>query len=133
MSVRVDKRVLVKMINETPRDIERFLDMESELMTNNIKLSFNTSPPGRTYQRGHVYHIASLPGFPPNVDTGALRASMWWQRKGRFVRWIMAGTDYAEHLEYGTTKMAPRPFMVPEAQRAYARLAEDMRNAGIFR
>lgn len=71
---------------------------------------------GRVYRNGHV---ASAPGQPPAPDTGNLRKN--WRQKviaapngiGNGVRirmQIKTDTFYAKFLEYGTRKMAPRPF-----------------------
>jgi HK97 gp10 family phage protein len=65
---------------------------------------------------GHLYgsHRASAPGQPPSVWTGDLRASITHTvvKVGVFLTAVV-GTDkdYAPLLEYGTSKMAPRPFM----------------------
>lgn len=65
---------------------------------------------------GHLYgsHRASAPGQAPSVLTGDLRASITHSvvTLGLFLTAII-GTDkdYAPLLEYGTSRMAPRPFM----------------------
>jgi hypothetical protein len=132
-SVTLEKRVLETMIRTTPNEIALLLDKEAETIVNNIKLSFGTGPPGRTYARGARFHIASQPRFPPNVDTGLLRARMRWQRQGRFTRLIMDGVEYGVYLELGTTKVAPRPFVVPEMAKAFSRLPETFKRSGIFK
>lgn len=76
------------------------------------------NPPktGRIYIRRGVAHQASAPGQSPATDTGALIAS-------GSTRYDFAGTSlagwanwsafYAPYLEFGTIKMAPRPFARP--------------------
>lgn len=54
-------------------------------------------------------------GAPPGIDTGALKNSITVDPRGQFTRAIVAGTDYAPHLEFGTSKMGGRPFMLPMA------------------
>lgn len=57
---------------------------------------------------------ASLPGEPPHVDTGRLRQSLQPSvvREGNTIRGsVSTNVEYAPHLEYGTSKMEPRPFM----------------------
>ena len=107
------------MIRETPRRVEEFLNAEAEDVTNDIVLSFGTSP--------------SRPGQPPGVDTGALRLSMRWDSVGRFVRHIMDGVLYGIFLEWGTTKMAPRPFMSPAFERKRKNFADHARRFGLIR
>ncbi len=82
-------------------------------MTTDVILSFGTSPPGAAYKRGNVTHVASLPGYPPNVDIGTLRAAVRWIPDGRFRYLIVDGVYYGIYLELGTDGMAARPFMSP--------------------
>ncbi len=46
------------------------------------------------------------------VDTGALRDSISVEC-GETGADIVAGTDYAAYVEFGTSKMAPQPYLVP--------------------
>ena len=66
----------------------------------------------------------SSPGEPPHVDTGNLLKHIWWDvDEKNLVVYVIADTKYAYYLEYGTSKMAPRPFMrnkAPEYAAAYA-------------
>jgi len=60
------------------------------------------------------------------VDTGALRDSIATGTiPGGAV--LRAGTDHAAMVEYGTTRMPPRPYMLPAAR---AVQAEFFREAG---
>ena len=49
----------------------------------------------------------------PNVDTGALRASIMVDEVTPNEAIIAPHTDYAEHLEFGTVKMPAYPYMRP--------------------
>lgn len=81
------------------------------------------SPSGRIYMRGknkNIRHIASAAGEPPASDTGALAVSIRAEQTktgadvkagGIFVK--NKKVDYPVHLEFGTSKMLPRPFMQP--------------------
>lgn len=67
---------------------------------------------GRRYGR----HIASSPGEPPASDTGRLKSSIVVRVEpdpdGAGYKGVVAvATKYAKWLEYGTVKMAPRPFL----------------------
>ena len=46
------------------------------------------------------------------VDTGRLRDSISAERNGTSAR-ISANTDYAAYVEFGTSKTAPHPYLVP--------------------
>ena len=68
---------------------------------------------GNTYYKGvnnDIEHVASAPGQPPAVDTGRLRASVDSVRPAGEPR-VLVGTpvDYAPFLEFGTSRMKPRP------------------------
>lgn len=68
-------------------------------------------------------HVPSLPGEPPNADTHNLDLSidvrMSPNRKS--VR-VIAMAEYAAALEFGTSRIAPRPFMRPALQKHRNRL-----------
>lgn len=75
-----------------------------------------SSPPktGRIYRRRGVVHQASAPGEPPATDTGRLVQSGRTEHNpteiSGTVNW---STLYAAFLEFGTSKMAPRPYARP--------------------
>lgn len=56
-------------------------------------------------------HVPSAPGQPPNNDTGTLIAS----HEVRMVSWnrsrVSVTAPYAAALEFGTSRMAARPFL----------------------
>ena len=75
-----------------------------------IKGMITTPKTGRTYTRAFGRkHIASSPGNPPAIDTGALSDSVKFKIVGRDIVFT-AEQDYASFLEEGTKKMRPRPF-----------------------
>ena len=91
---------------------------------------------GRVYKNGHV---ASSPGQPPAPDSGNLRRN--W-REQSFVQSnglgtygidvklrITSDTSYSGYLEFGTSRMAPRPFVkrirdksLPEIQALFSNI-----------
>ena len=95
-----------------------------------VKRSFQPGT-GRTYMRGKVKHVASVPGQPPAVDTGRLRASITHEvvtegsktiaRIGTSAAEISGKrrdkrakkVNYAKELEFGTRHKAARPFLRP--------------------
>lgn len=69
---------------------------------------------GRVYTRRGVEHQASAPGEAPASDTGRLVGSIRTEYdRGRLAGKVVASTEYAPHLEYGTARMEPRPFLRP--------------------
>ncbi|MBK9751813.1 MAG: hypothetical protein IPO91_34315 [Chloroflexi bacterium] len=113
MPIQLNKRKLQQIRQNLPNVGDQFVRAWATEMTSDIVLSFGSSPPGETYVRGGVAHVASSPGFPPNVDIGALKASMRWTPAGRMKAIIHDGVIYGVMLETGTERMAARPFFTP--------------------
>jgi HK97 gp10 family phage protein len=72
---------------------------------------------GRVYRRRTVVHQASAPGEAPASDTGRLVNSInSYLDRSKKTALVIAGRGtalYAAMLEFGTRKMAARPFMFP--------------------
>jgi HK97 gp10 family phage protein len=61
-------------------------------------------------------HVPSKPGEPPNEDTGELRRGITVTQIGPLHVRVASNAPYSGHLEFGTSKMAARPFMGPAAR-----------------
>jgi hypothetical protein len=55
----------------------------------------------------------SQPGEFPGVETGKLRNSIRAEKESTFAWEITTDDEKAPYLEFGTSRMAPRPFMAP--------------------
>ena len=75
---------------------------------------------GKVYEKTdpNRTHRASAPGQAPATDTGRLASSIQANIDGKRAE-VVADTEYAAWLEFGTQKMEARPFLVPalESQR----------------
>lgn len=127
-NVVIDTTIMDKVLAEEPQKVGRWLSRLAESIVTDVKLSMNTSPPGESYTRGNVTHVASQPGYPPNVDIGTLRASIKWENTGPHERTISDGVEYGVWLEDGTESMAPRPFMGPAFERARQTYEQDAKD-----
>ena len=87
-----------------------------ELRANIVK-SIKRRGTGRVYRRGNITHQASAPGQPPATDTGRLSNNIYFERLGATTAAVGSDLVYAEHLEYGTRKMAARPFFRPALEK----------------
>lgn len=98
------------------------------MVANDAKRSIARGPKtGRIYTRRGVEHQASAPGEPPATDTGALIASIVSDATvegSKVLGHVEARAPYAVHLEYGTRKMAARPFLTPAIERNRRRIGE---------
>jgi len=81
----------------------------------------NGQKSGRFYRRRTVVHRASAPGEAPASDTGRLVNSInSTVETAKAEAVIKAGgglVRYARMLEFGTAKMAARPFLFPTVER----------------
>lgn len=89
---------------------------------------------GRVYKRRTVTHRASAPGEAPASDTGRLVNSIHGEldtaKPGE--AFVVAGrgaVKYAAMLEFGTVKIAPRPFLHPALEKSRRWIAERIQNA----
>lgn len=80
-------------------------------------------------------HHPSLPGNPPAPDTGNLRESIRYEvhGEGSEIYGVVGSTqkdpDYAVFTEYGTNKMAPRPWLRPAMQKNNEWIRKSIANA----
>jgi hypothetical protein len=79
---------------------------------------------GAVYARGGITHQASAPGEAPATDTGALASSVYFQQTSKLTATIGSRLAYAYWLEYGITKIAPRPAWVPATEDGQKKLNE---------
>ena len=67
---------------------------------------------GRIYMRRSVAHQASAPGEAPASDTGNLvRLITTRYFPDQFLGQVVSSAEYARSLEYGSSRVAPRPHM----------------------
>lgn len=107
--LRINKGEFDKLINEAS-DIT---DEAAEKMAENMKQSILTgAKSGEQYYSNGKRHQSSAPGQAPANNTGALVRSIK-VKKNRNEATISIEKDYAVYLEFGTSKMRPRPFIIP--------------------
>ena len=101
--------------------------LRAQEMRSEIVLTLSSPGQGRIYQTGrktkpHDTHQASAPGDAPAVDTGRLRQSIGVQRVGEGHYRVGTNVQYAPLLEFGTRRMAARPFIRPSLEKVRARV-----------
>src|SRR6185369_667509 len=107
----------VKFTNNMPGITRTFQSRASRLVRQTvteiearIKTSFSEPKHGHIDSRGHQ---ASAPGEAPAIDYGVLTNSVQSYMETETRGGVGVGAEYAPHLEYGTSSIAPRPFMAP--------------------
>lgn len=77
-----------------------------------VRLIQQTPKTGLIYTRRGITHQASAPGEPPASDTGNLVQNITVEINAQQLSaLVVSNADYADALEFGTTKMEPRPYM----------------------
>lgn len=77
-------------------------------------------------------HIPSLPGEPPNADTRHLDTNIETYivpNKRNPTVHVESKAEYSAFLEFGTSKMAERPFMRPALQRNREKIEQLVKSA----
>lgn len=62
------------------------------------------------------FHVPSLPGEPPNNDTGVLKTNIETTQVEPLKVEVTSSAPYAAALEFGTSKMIARPYMSSAAR-----------------
>jgi Bacteriophage HK97-gp10, putative tail-component len=101
IKVTIKDNQLPRLRSAAPDKADRAIGALAQEGKSYVVQSFGTSP--------------SVAGEPPGVDTGFLRSSVQVQNSGQMRREIRVGADYGAYLEFGTTRMAARPYMGPMA------------------
>ena len=134
VSIDIDVREskeLLDFVNAFRRDGMKTINNELHRIAvdvrNDILKSMRSSPAGgKTYKRGGIAHVASLPGYPPRVDRGDLWSRIFVEKGYDFSRVYTENVIYAHWLEEGTKFMQERPFFGPAVDRS--RWQERIRN-----
>lgn len=93
------------------RFVGHALQSAGELIQREAQISITT---GAASGRAHV---PSRPGEPPNQDTGVLANNIETMLVAPLRVEVSSSAPYAAALEYGTSKMAERPYMRPAVEK----------------
>lgn len=74
-------------------------------------------------------HVPSAPGQPPKNDTGVLANNIETVQVAPLKVEVSSNAPYAAHLEFGTSKMAERPYMRPATARKRREVVQLVRRA----
>lgn len=113
LTIEIDTLLMRTIRKALPDKLNEILRQGGEQMVNEMKLSMGSSPPGETYVRGGVSHVASVPGEPPNPDSGSLLGSIRGNPSGHLRYRIEDGVEHGLYMEFGTETVEPRPWMNP--------------------
>lgn len=114
------QRQFEKIKKQSPEKLRGLLFAGAESTRTEAVTSINSSQSqGREYRRGNVTHIASTAGNPPNTDRGDLVRNITTEPiQGGFDVGSRASAPHGLWLEFGTLKIAPRPWLTPAYKKA---------------
>ena len=105
----INDKLIKDLLEKAEADFINSAEEMKDLMIDSIKTG---SKSGKTYTRNGMSHQSSAPGQPPANDTGKLIDSIKVEKR-KNTSTLKIDADYAGYLEYGTSKMRPRPFILP--------------------
>ena len=84
---------------------------------------------GKTYKRGAKTHKASAPGQYPMSDTGRLASNIEVNLATKAKKVSNVGTNilYGAYLEFGTSSMAKRPWLLRSFRKAAKGVAKELK------
>ena len=116
---KTSKEALADTINDILMDTQSFA----------VKGLKSGPASGRTYFRGGVSHKASAPGQYPMSDTGRLQSSIQFNMATPASLRGDVGTNikYGLYLEFGTSTMAARPWLLPSFKQSVATIGKELK------
>ena len=109
VSAKVQIKVNESELKNLIKKAEIIVNESSDYMAEEMKKSIASgAKSGRRYEN----HTSSAPGQSPANWTGKLLRSIKVQ-KMKGISFVFITAKYAEFLEFGTSKMKPRPFIFP--------------------
>ena len=111
--LRINKAEFLKLLD----DANAITEEAADKMVENMKTSIlSGAKSGRQYYKNGARHTASAPGQSPANQTGDLVKSIKVS-KSKNKATVSISKNYAVFLEFGTSKMRPRPFILPAFQK----------------
>jgi HK97 gp10 family phage protein len=110
------------------RDVAKEMFAAGDIVAADAHLSITTGTSSGRKTKKHL-HVASAPGEAPNNDQGGLVSGIKVLQVEPLRVLIVSTAPYSKNLEYGTSKMAARPFMGPAADRTRKEVTQQLRTA----
>lgn len=108
---------------------ETIFDVATETQALAVAGIMGSPKSGRTYKKTNPNrtHTASAPGQFPATDTGRLASSVKMVMQGPMAYVVGTNVAYGPMLEFGTAKMAARPWLLPSFERAKIGIEQELR------
>ena len=111
------QKQLQERIGQADKDSEKFVIYSCAEIERTAKSIMRDSPVNPDVSYGRKGHHPSYAGNPPAPDTGTLLQSVTHSIEVKdkqaigYVGSVIKNPDYPRYLEYGTSKMKPRPWL----------------------
>jgi len=109
VELKINKAEFNKLLSSAEGITEEAADKMAKEMKKSI---LSGAKSGRQYYINGARHTASAPGQAPANVTGSLVRSIVVNKSNNKAT-VSISKDYAVFLEFGTSKMRPRPFILP--------------------
>lgn len=123
MSLRSHQNRLRKMAQQAAPAAARALYAGGQLLESEAERSITAGAVSG------ANHVPSAPGQPPNEDTGTLRRNIETEIGGPNLVTVTSYAPYSAALEFGTSRLASRPFMRPAATKTRPEIERLVRRA----
>jgi len=123
INAKVELKINEAMIRALFSDADKVINDSANSLAKEMKKSIKT---GAKSGRQYGNHTASAPGQSPANWTGDLVNSISVENKGKTSE-VIINSQYAQLLELGTSKMRPRPFILPSIQKIKKQLSEKLK------
>ena len=119
----VELKINEAMITALFKDADKVIVDSANSLAKEMKKRIKTgAKSGKTYGN----HTSSAPGQSPANWTGELVNSISDISEGKNSK-VIVNANYAEFLELGTSKMRPRPFILPSIQKVKKDLSQKLK------
>ena len=112
--------------NGLDKELTNVLRGGGQLIRGEAIRSIQTGPKSaRTYEKYNPRrtHKASAPGQAPASDTGNLVSQIMSVADGKNTL-VESRAEYSKFLEFGTSKMLPRPFLFPASEKSTKKIVQ---------
>lgn len=119
VELKINEAMITALFNNADKVVVDSANSLAKEMKKRIKTGAKS---GKQYGN----HTASAPGQSPANWTGELVNSISAISEGKNSK-VIVNANYAEFLELGTSKMRPRPFILPSIQKVKKDLSQKLK------
>ena len=127
VEIRITNNRIPELKRRFPQEVQEIVDKTAFDLKKLALDSMQGSKTGRVYTRGGKSHQASAPGEGPAVDTGNLFNSIEVEKERSCVDVVAVYAEYGALLEFGTQRIASRPFITPAVKKVKGKFLQALK------